>query len=560
MSQQEGLNLLVFRPGRRQVRGAGVKAALLRSLEELGERPSSGGLMAALLRAGELECSAADALPAGVPPFATLTDCLAESLLRGSLPGSFPKIKAAAASAPAPDRTHLSTPEGFAYYALHPLAYADVLDKLPELPQTLLVVGIRSIGTTLSAITAAAARLRGRAAARMTVRPAGHPYNRRTEFTSGELDTVREAVSSGASLLVVDEGPGLSGSSLVSVAEALENAGAAPEKIVLICGHEPRLEALCSTNAAERWRRFRHVAVAGEARRPAEAEKFIGAGEWRSLLFHHESDWPDSWTSMERLKYLSISAPRRLFKFAGLGHYGNPVFEREQAVAAAGFGPAPLRETGGFVSYPWREGRPMSSGDLSPGVLARMAEYCAFRLKAFPVDEAAPASLQEMAEHNLAQFALDLPLSLKFERPVIADGRMHPHEWLLTNGGPMLKTDSGSHGDDHFFPGPADIAWDLAGAIVEWRMSPAQADEFLKLYHRASGDHAFSRVQDFIRAYAVFRCAYCSMAARAMHGTAEELRMERAAAGYLAALKNSASGMGRPDPRAVFSLAAAPEL
>ena len=203
----------------------------------------------------------------------------------------------------------------------------------------------------------------------------------------------------------------------------------------------------------------------------------------------------------------------------------------------------------------------MSSGDLSSSVLARLAEYCAFRLKAFPVDEAAPASLQEMAEHNLSQFVLDLPLALKFERPAIADGRMHPHEWLLTNMGHMLKTDSGSHGDDHFFPGPADIAWDLAGAIVEWRMSAAQAGEFLKLYHRASGDHASSRIQDFIRAYAVFRCAYCSMAAGAMRGTAEELRMERAAAGYLAVLKNSASGKGRPDrPGAAFSLAAAPEL
>ena len=29
------------------------------------------------------------------------------------------------------------------------------------------------------------------------------------------------------------------------------------------------------------------------------------------------------------------------------------------------------------------------------------------------------------------------------------------------------------HGDDHFFPGPTDIAWDLAGTIVEWELAPA---------------------------------------------------------------------------------------
>jgi hypothetical protein len=565
MSTRQRLNLLVFRPGRRQVRGPDLKAGLLKSIRAVDNGPSPDALLSALLRSGELECSAADSGDVAVLPFAEMTDCLAEGLLRRALPENFPKCREAVVSAAAPGQASVSTPEGFAYYALHPLAYADALERLPGLPQNMLAVGIRSIGSTLSAVVAAAARQRGLNAQRLTVRPGGHPYDRHTEFPPPQQAAVRKAAAEGAVFLVVDEGPGLSGSSFLSVAEALERAGASPQKIILLCGHEPDPRALCSVHAAERWQRFRHIAAPG-ARRPAEAEEFIGAGEWRRLLFRDESGWPESWTSMERLKYLSAREERRLFKFAGLGHYGEQVLEREQAVAAAGFGPVPRRENGGFVSYTWLDGRAMSASDLfSPvpasGVLARLAEYCAFRARAFPANEAdaRPGPLQEMAEHNLREFQIDLPVALKWEKPVLADGRMQPHEWLLTATGEMLKTDSGSHGEDHFFPGFTDIAWDLAGAIVEWRMETEQASEFLELYRRASGDDAAARVADFIHAYAVFRGAYCKMAANAMAGTLEQARLERASTHYIARLKTS------PDRRAdralpEFSLAAKPEL
>jgi thiamine kinase-like enzyme len=113
---------------------------------------------------------------------------------------------------------------------------------------------------------------------------------------------------------------------------------------------------------------------------------------------------------------------------------------------------------------------------------------------------------------------------------------MQPHEWLLSKDGKLLKTDSGSHGDDHFFPGPTDIAWDLAGAIVEWQMSEGQATEFLNLYRRASGDDARARIDGFINAYAVFRLAYCLMAANAMSGSDEQPRLQQAADTYRAVL------------------------
>ena len=544
-----GLNLLVFREGRRRASGKELKAALIAQLEQVRSHFLRRPLLAALLLAGEIECGTADSDPQAARDCELFTDDIAKALLAGektpSVGSESPRrdldfLINAARALPALEQLSIPTPEGFAYYALHPLAYADGMQQIP-MSERLLIVGIRSIGTTLSAVAAAAARERGIAAERVTVRPQGHPYNRKVEFTTEQMAVVCRAVSLGASFVVVDEGPGLSGSSFLAAAEALARAGAPVEKIMLISSHAPKLDALCAENAAQRWQRFRCIPVATEARKPAEGVEFIGGGQWRSRVFTNESKWPAAWISFERLKYLSSSSQceeRRVFKFAGLGHYGDAVLECEKRVAAAGFGQTPREESDGFISYPWIEGRPSAASDLSPRMMARLAEYCAFRQKTFGVELSNLGALQNMAEHNLGELGFDLSVGLRLEWPVIADGRMQPYEWILNKEGKLLKTDSGSHGDDHFFPGPTDIAWDLAGAIVEWKMNEAQKTEFLNLYCRASGDDATARIDGFIIAYAVFRLAYCLMAANAMSGSDEQPRLQRAADVYRAVLAN----------------------
>jgi len=547
-----GLNLLVFREDRRRASGKELKAALTAQLEQACGHFSQRTLLGALLQAGELECSVADNDPEAARCYELVTDQIAGALLAGEPtaannsdfhPTDFHPLLASIRALPVFQQLSISSPEGFAYYALHPLAYADVIRQI-SVCDHLLVVGIRSIGATLSAIAAATARARGIAVERITVRPQGHPYNRTVEFATEQMAAVGRAMSLGASVAVVDEGPGLSGSSFLAVAEALERAGVPVEKIILISSHEPNVDALCAENAVRRWQRFCCIPVSNEARRPAEAVEFIGGGQWRSRAFANESEWPAAWTSFERLKYLSLNTgngEHRLFKFAGLGHYGNAVFEREKRVAAGGFGPMPREESDGFVSYPWlssaqRSARPLSSSDLSEKILARLAEYCAFRRRAFTVELSNLDALQKMAQHNLRELGFDWSVELRLEHPVIADGRMQPHEWLLNTEGKLLKTDSGSHGDDHFFPGPTDIAWDLAGAIVEWKMNDEQRTEFLDRYHRTAKDDASARIDGFVKAYTVFRLAYCLMAANAMNGSDEQLRLQRAAAEYRAAL------------------------
>jgi hypothetical protein len=528
------LNLLVFRETRKRMRGPEVKSILLRQVARLPALPSRDTLMAVLLRAGELECAVADADQSTAGPLSQVTDRLAKALLEPGSPIDRSRLAKDLAKAATPDHILVSPPEGFAYYALHPLAFAEVFGKLPSLAGSVLVAGIRSIGTTLSAITVAAARKLGLRAHRFTVRPGGHPYNRYTQFPAEQVDMIRRSAACGADFLVVDEGPGLSGSSFLSVAEALERAGVPREKITLICGHQPDFDSLRAEDGPRRAHRFRWVAASSEPRRPASANLFIGGGEWRKLLLPGETNWPGSWTALERLKYLS-SGPRanpKLYKFLGFGHYGQQVLEREERVAAGGFGPQPTEESDGFASYDWLHGRPMSVEDLSTSALQRLAEYCAFRAQAFATNVADLSEMEQMTEHNLRALGNDGPLTLSLERPAICDGRMQPHEWLLTEDGKMLKTDSGTHGDDHFFPGPTDIAWDLAGAIVEWQMNEARTDFFLEAYRCASGDDAQGRITNFTIAYALFRSAYSQMAANALQGSVEAARHRVASLAY----------------------------
>jgi hypothetical protein len=269
----------------------------------------------------------------------------------------------------------------------------------------------------------------------------------------------------------------------------------------------------------------------------------MGGGEWRRAHFADEAGWPASWINLERSKYISPGPTRRLFKFIGLGHYGDDVFERERKLSRHGFAPAPQKDVHGFASYAWLNGRPMRPDDLTEPVLFRLAEYCAFRAQAFAAHVADLNPLQQMTNFNASQMDLKLTVALHLEQPVIADGRMQPHEWLLAPDGRVMKVDGGSHGDDHFFPGPTDIAWDLAGCIVEWQMNREQARTFLETYRKLSGDNPELRVPGFIHAYRIFRCAYSLMAANALHGTSEQARLKRAADHYLESLRERAAGL-----------------
>lgn len=523
-------NYWVFREGRHECDGASVRAGLAGALQKLGASDCDS-VLDALLRAGELETALADAISPDARAAARITDAVADILAGSDSPShSLDSLADVAERLSVPDTFHVSTPEGFSYYALHPMDYAELARSIPLSSWYAAVIGIRSIGVTLSAVVMAAFARNGIRTQRITVRPAGHPYDRKTEFTPEQLCWIAANRSHDAEFLVVDEGPGLSGSSFLSVGDALLKAGVDRRRIRFLCSHQTDPAGLAAPNGAERWRGFQSHSICGPTPfLPHDAQVNCSNGEWRRRLYTNEADWPASWTWMERAKFLS-NDHRRLFKFAGYGRYGATICERARLLSDCGFAPKWLSISGGFAEYEFCGGRPATASDLSRALVERIGDYCAWRASEFRTSRK-QSQLVEMARFNLEQLTGHKPPEwLELEdggSPVLCDSRMQPHEWILGLDGVPVKTDGESHGDDHFFPGPCDIAWDLAGAVVEWHMDSDATEALLRHYLMRSGDEIRDRIAAYLLAYAVFRAAFCSMAAFAMRGTEEELRLDR---------------------------------
>ncbi len=539
MPEASTANMLVYRDARERVPANQLVRQLEQALAGLRACSTEDALLGALLRAGELECALCDADSPDAAAIAALSNQLAGMLCKagGSNRFSLRVCQQLLASIRYDGELTVSRPEGFAYYALHPLDFADAMSAARLEISRAYVVGIRSIGTTLSAVVAAKLNSDAIPVSRTTVRPEGHPYDRQTTFTPSQRQAIEKAHSRGAIFLVCDEGPGRSGSSLLSVAEALENEGVSGDRIVLLCSHQPNVAALCAPRAAERWQRYRSVAAGMTKRLPLQADHYVGGGEWRDLFIPPRDPWPAAWPQIERLKFLSRDR-RLLFKFEGHGPCGEPVRQRELLLAASGFGARYLGHEAGFGLHEFIGGKQVSSDDSSFALLSHLARYCAWRAAALPatVSQDSIRRLERMAAFNLEQeFGFAPELHLQVERPAICDGRMQPYKWRALDGG-WIKLDASTHGDDHFFPGPTDIAWDLAGVCVEWQLSADCREFFLSKYRQISGDNPAPRLPEFEVAYAAFRLGWARMAAASVAGSADEPRLLQDAALYRAAL------------------------
>jgi hypothetical protein len=527
-----GTNLLVFRETRTQV----SSQALVRNLTETLSRAALNQqhTLDALISAGELECALFDGNLAGAETATRLTDLLSCSLIHSHLAnGDTQPLLAKIQALELPDTVSLSPPEGFAYYALHPSDFASL--ELQRCDQSALVIGIRSIGTVLSSIVATGIRSRGHHAARFTVRPTGHPFSRITEFSQSQIQLIRDHAFRACHFFVVDEGPGLSGTSFLSVGEALTCLGIAADRITFLGTRAPDPERLCAQDAELRWNRFGHQTVNARFYAGLNAGTSFGGGAWRTALLPSENDWPPCWPQMERVKFLSPDG-KQLLKFDGFGRFGSAVRERNNCLFRAGFAPCAEDVGNGLSAIQFIPGRPLTNAEVSAALLERIARYCSFRASEIKATQHPQNSLEEMVRHNLDEFELPFAINpelLHTSTPVICDGHTQPEEWILTPEGSIYKMDGGTHGDDHFMPGPVDIAWDLAGAIVEWDLDRDSQDFLVSNFRRLSGDDPRQRLSAFVVAYSVFRLAYSKMACAATRGSSEESRWKRAQDHYL---------------------------
>ncbi|HTM40840.1 MAG TPA: hypothetical protein VL177_08010, partial [Terriglobales bacterium] len=505
-------DLFVFRKARETLRSEPLRQQLLTQLRAALVRNDRDGLLNCLIRAGELECALADIGSPELSLASQAVDALATLTLGPEFRAPALDVMAVLERLQLPGTVSLSHAEGFSYYGLHPLDFWDLAQQIRREGPSAGVLGVRSIGTTLSSIVCRALHCRGREAERLTVRPDGPPYHRTLEFTPEQLQWVREHLGRGSDFIVVDEGPGFSGSSFTAVGRALRQAGVPNRQILFMGSRSPESTELRSRFDPE-WNTFRFCSVVQGTRVPAAAKVYCAGGFWRQSRFANQQDWPACWTQLERNKYFSADG-RSLFKFEGFGRYGETVLERAQQLAQAAFGPQVLGYDNGFVEYATVGGQPMTAASADPAGLERLAEYCGLRAATQEASAPGPVSLESMLQHNLrVEFGLEhYRLELPLERLVITDSRMMPHEWIA-GAERMMKTDAASHGDDHLFPGPTDIAWDLAGVIAEWDLEGSRQDFLIAEYQRRSGDNATSRLPAYLLAYSVFRMACCRMGA-----------------------------------------------
>ena len=448
-----------------------------------------------------------------------------------------------------PHTLALSVSEGYAYYALHPERYVEAVRQFVAdcRPTSAVVIGIRSIGTSLAAVAAATLESGGVATETYSVRPRGHPFDRHLVLDP-RLAALLARRSGSGPFLVVDEGPGLSGSSFAAVVGALTQLGVPARDVVLFPSWNPDGSTFKSETARAIWQRQRRYCV--EASAASRGEAF----DWRPRLYASEDEWPATQPQHERMKWVT---PSGIVRFAGLGHYGAAKRQRAEILAANGLGPRPTELRDGYLTLPYVEGRPCAAADASPALIDAVASHVAAVTRLFPSSRRPEAAtLQHMIETNVRlglgdEWVRAAALSSEEERalrdaPAAAiDGRMLAHEWIRTPLG-FTKVDALDHHADHFFPGTQDAGWDLAAAAIEFDLTDAARTALVDRYSRESGDADVRRRLPFYeRAHLAFRLGYATVARDTLTGTAESSRFHALVCSYRARLARVLGGRSR---------------
>lgn len=435
---------------------------------------------------------------------------------------------------PLAECVRLETAEGFAYYALYPESYAVAAQALHGSSPT--VIGLRSIGLGLGAVVAAVTQ----APLSLSVRPTGHPFRRELSLGEGLRQVLAERRQS--TFAVVDEGPGLSGSSFAAVIEALEALGVPPRSIQLFPSHRNPPGGAASPDIAARWPAMRkHVVNFEELALDASEPRHrlaswvedltgpslaplqdIGAGRWRSLRLGC-AQVPAS-PQKERRKFLLHSERGTfLLRFAGLGEKGRETFARACRLGEAGFSPRPLGLRHGFLVERWEDEAKLDPRQDRPALIARLAEYLAFRARHLPAGPQSGATLAELDAmrrlniRELCGFEPVLPSapSESLVRRVQTDNRMHAWEWLRRRDGRIVKTDASDHCDAHDLIGCQDIAWDAVAARIEFDLSEGEFSDLCVRLNAAGCALESALLAFYETAYPVFEAASFMMDAQA---------------------------------------------
>jgi hypothetical protein len=538
---------------------------LMLRLEACRRSPSLDDLRNLLVFAGQAEQAVADS-SGEVAHFQLITDCAADafvSALRQDQLSLDPLVGLIQTATKFNLDVEVKVPEGFINYALFPESYCASasrwLSEHGEDTRVVNVIGIRSIGTCLSAVVAAIFTSAGREATRTTVRPHGSPFDRQVEHDPKHFDP-------SGWVLVVDEGPGLSGSSMAAVAEAALRSRVPIERICFFPGHIGNPGPQASSRIRHLWQSIpRYVtpndnlrwngrsvgAVLAEHAASVSGEAVMGiedlsGGRWREFVFSDESEWPAIAPAFERAKFrINLSGGASvLWKYHGIASLhgvsaGRAAFQRILDLSRKGWVPAPLGVALGFVAAPWVESKTLAACDIDSEIISQLGQYIAAVAEpplseadrrasvARLVDMATKNVCEEMGQaagHKVESMGHSVLARDPFESPSYGDGHLAPYDWRRSDSGDLIKTDLGGHAWDHTLIGKQSIAWDVASAVVEWELDDIQTHALLSAVCCAGLDE----VLDFYAmAYSAFRIGLITHSLSANKNSCEDHRLMR---------------------------------
>jgi len=486
----------------------------------------------------------------------------------------------------------IKVPEGFAFYTLFPEQYCAstfkwATDRWAAFPKRALVVGIRSIGTALSALSAAVLKSLGWQVERLTLRPVGHPFDRRVEAPLLKLPDLNRA-------LIVDEGPGLSGSSMAAVANWLRASRVS--EIAFLTGHPGPPGNAASADVRRCWQQMpRYFTALSELRWHGKTleetifERFLprekkethdlSAGHWRPWTFKNKKDWPAVCSVFERTKFLCRNERSHpvLARFEGLdcliGENQTPAkaaLKKMHQMAVENLTAIPVGAASGFIHIPWIEGVHLRPADArNVDVLKHLGQHlhAAAEPPLAPTEAAAAsARLAEMLYWNtqtllrpgMAELTRAWAKAARDTEPTrsYGDGRVAPYEWVRTADNRLLKSNCAGHQRDHTIIGKQSLLWDIAGIVVDWNLEPSQVEFLLTSTHLRTMKANPLELGFFCLAYAAFRAGIMVLAGSQLPANPlERTRVARALTYYksklLEVLSRPPPGLSRkPKPQA----------
>jgi hypothetical protein len=126
---------------------------------------------------------------------------------------------------------------------------------------------------------------------------------------------------------------------------------------------------------------------------------------------------------------------------------------------------------------------------------------------------------------------------------VQTDNRLQAFEWLALPGGGWLKADAVDHACAHDLIGAQDIAWDVAAAVVEFALTPAESARLCAGVEDHGGRVDTEILAVYRLCYLAFQLGAYTMAAQSHgHWPQEQARLAAARDRYAGGLKTLTEG------------------